>query len=134
MWNRKRMARGTVGLACSLMLTAGPGLHAQEHLVPLEELNRRAVDSSRKRTEDMARLRNFFASEPVRKALAQTRLEPAAIERAIATLSDDDLARLAARAGSVQSEFAAGALTNQQLTYIVIALATAVLILVIVAA
>jgi len=49
-------------------------------------------------------------------------------------LNDQELARLAARAEKANSDFAAGSLTNQELTYIVIALGTAVLILVIVAA
>ena len=56
------------------------------------------------------------------------------VDQAIATLSPEELARLATRTNQIQKDFAAGALTNQELTYIVIALATAVLILVIVAA
>jgi hypothetical protein len=42
--------------------------------------------------------------------------------------------RLVARTDKLQHDVAAGALSNQQITYILIALATAVIILVIVAA
>ena len=49
-------------------------------------------------------------------------------------MSDEDLARLAAQSEKLQKDVAAGALTNQQITYILIALGTAVIILVIVAA
>jgi hypothetical protein len=50
-------------------------------------------------------------------------------------LNDKELARLAAQAEKVQADVAAGALDNhQQISYIIIALATAVLILVIVVA
>ncbi len=62
------------------------------------------------------------------------RIDAGQVTKAIPTLTDEDLARLAQRAASAESDFAAGALSNQELTYIVIALATAVVILVIVAA
>ena len=45
---------------------------------------------------------------------------------------DEELARLAARTDKVQRDMAAGALTNQQITYILIALGTAVLVLILV--
>ena len=44
-------------------------------------------------------------------------------------LDDEEVAELAKRAEDPGREVAGGALTNQQLTYIVIALATAVIIL-----
>jgi hypothetical protein len=49
-------------------------------------------------------------------------------------MSPEELARLAEKTNQIQNDFAAGSLTNQQLTYIVIALGTAVLVLLIVAA
>jgi len=45
-------------------------------------------------------------------------------------LDDEELAQLAARAEEPGAEVVGGALTNQQLTYIVIALATAVIVLI----
>jgi hypothetical protein len=66
--------------------------------------------------------------------LSSTGIEYRKVERALAQLEDEELARLAARADKVRRDFEAGSLTNQQITYIIIALATAVLILVIVAA
>ena len=56
------------------------------------------------------------------------------MRQVVSLLGDDDLARLAAQTDRVRADLEAGALTNQQLTYIVIALATAVIILVIVVA
>ena len=56
------------------------------------------------------------------------------IEKAFPQLSDEELARLALQTDKIQNDLAAGALTNQQLTYMTIALATAVIILIIVAA
>ena len=52
------------------------------------------------------------------------------MQKAVATLSPDELARLASRTNQLQRDFAVGALTNQELTYIVIALAAAVIVLI----
>jgi len=52
----------------------------------------------------------------------------------IEDLPDEELARLAARTEKVRKDFAAGALTNQQITYIIIALATALIVVIIVVA
>ena len=55
------------------------------------------------------------------------------VTAALPLLGDEELAQLASRAERAQADFAAGALSNQEITYILIALATAVIILVIVA-
>ena len=55
-------------------------------------------------------------------------------QRRARDLSDEELARLAARTDKVQRDMAAGALNNQQITYILIALGTAVLVLILVKA
>lgn len=47
-------------------------------------------------------------------------------------LSDDELAGLASRIDSAQTDFAGGSLDNEHITYIIIALAAAVIVLVLV--
>jgi hypothetical protein len=56
------------------------------------------------------------------------------VEKAIPLLNDEELDRLASQCSQVESDISAGALSNQEITYIIIALATAVIILVIVVA
>jgi hypothetical protein len=68
----------------------------------------------------------------VRKALQEGRIDAGRLERAVAALDSAELAKLASRTQQIQKDFAAGALTNQELTYIVIALGVAVLILIVV--
>jgi hypothetical protein len=97
-------------------------------------LHRRLVDQSAERRDRIAQMRRFFELPAARKALAAGGIEARRVDQAIATLGDEELARLSARASKAQADFAAGALTNEQLTYIVIALATAVVIIVIVVA
>lgn len=68
----------------------------------------------------------------MQRALKNGKVDYAKVEKAVPALSDQEVAQLAARTNKIQSDFAAGALTNEQLTYIVIALATAVVVILIV--
>ena len=115
-------------------LPAAPIFAQDTHVVPLTELHSAVVAAGQQRQENVSRLERFFTGNSAENALQSARLNGSQIRNAIALLDDQELARLAARAEKANSDFAAGSLTNQELTYIVIALGTAVLILVIVAA
>lgn len=106
---------------------------AQAPAVSSSELRQAMTSAAQTRQKNLDNVRSFFASEPVRDALKSGKVDYQKVEKAVATLSPDELARLAARTNQLQQDFAAGALTNQELTYIVIALATAVLVILIVA-
>jgi len=117
-----------------LLLPAMATWAAETHVVPLTELHARAISASDERQSDLARLDRFFSADAARQALHSVKLDGVQIHQAVALLSSEELARLASRADKIQADLAAGALSNQELTYIVIALATAVLILIIVKA
>jgi hypothetical protein len=123
--------------AAAILLTLFPAvsMRAEEaHVVPLADLHAKVADATRTRQENISKLDKFFADPPASKALGMVHLDGQQVQRAVASLSDDDLARLSARAERAHNDFSAGALNNEQLTYIVIALATAVLVLIIVKA
>lgn len=122
---------GCVPASSAFAAETAPLTATPTHVVPLTELHERSVAATEKHQKDIEDLDHFFSSEPVAKALHTGRLDGEHVRRAAALLDNDELARLAERARQAQSDFAAGSLTNQQLTYIVIALATAVIILVI---
>jgi hypothetical protein len=107
---------------------------AQEHVVSSKDLHRDLVAAAQARQGNQTKVLKFFSSEQAAKALKSANLSSQRVEKAVSQLSDDELARLAATTEKVQNDFAAGNLTNQQITYIIIALATAVIILIIVAA
>jgi hypothetical protein len=115
-------------------LPVAPMLAEDTHVVPLSELHSAVVAAGQRRQQNISRLERFFTGDSAESALQSARLHGTQVRSAIAMLNDQELARLAARAEKANSDFAAGSLTNQELTYIVIALGTAVLILVIVAA
>lgn len=105
---------------------------SDEHVVSIGELHRQIASAARSREANLSKTKALLSLPPVQSALRNASMDPAKVQNAIAGLSDDELARLASRADKVQADLTAGSLTNQQLTYIVIALATAVIILVLV--
>lgn len=105
---------------------------AQASAVSPSELRQAVVAAAQTRQKNLDDVRSFFASDPARAAFKTGKVDYQKVEKAVATLSPEELARLAVRTNEIQKDYAAGALTNQQLTYIVIALGTAVLVLLIV--
>jgi hypothetical protein len=103
---------------------------AQAPLVTHDELKQALVNAANTRKENLDQVKSFFSSDAASKALATAHLDSNRIQRGLSTLSSEDLAKLAAQTRQAQNDFAAGALTNQQITYILIALATAVIVLI----
>jgi CHAD domain-containing protein len=109
-------------------------VRGEDHLVSPTELHDTLTKSAETRQKNLEKVQRFFSSERVRKTLDSTKIDLKKVENTVHQLNDKELARLAAQAEKVQADVAAGALDNQEITYIIIALATAVLILVIVVA
>lgn len=121
-------------LILSMILPATTSLAAEEHIVPLGELHQQVTSAARVRQTNLTKAEALFSLPQVQNALHNAKMDPAKVENAVASLNDDELARLAVRADKVQADVSAGVLNNQDLTYIVIALATAIVVLVIVKA
>jgi len=111
-----------------------PNLIAEDHVVKTTDLHQEILRASESRQSNLAKIQGFFSSESSQKALKNSKLDITKIKSAIPLLNDEELARLAAQTDKIQMDVAGGSLTNQQITYIIIALATAVVILIIVAA
>ncbi len=107
-------------------------LPALEHVVSPADLRKDIRAAAEVRQQNRAKVEQFISSTPVQKALKGARIDSAKVQKAIPLLSDEELARLAAQSEKAQKDFAAGSLTNEQLTYIVIALAAAVFVLILV--
>lgn len=106
--------------------------YAQGPQVTRDELKQALVRSANARKENLDQVRSFFSSDIAQKAFATAKLDSGRIDKAVSALDADELAKLAAQTRQVQNDFAAGALTNQQITYILIALGTAVIVLILV--
>lgn len=120
-----------------VLLTPKPAAaqsRGEEHVVSPADLRNEIQGKVETRKGLQAKVDKFFSSEQAKQALKTVHLDPQVVRNAVRQLDDEELARLAVRAEKAQSDFAAGALTNQEITYILIALATAVVIIVIVIA
>ena len=111
-----------------------PQLVQAQSIVKPSELKNAIGKASSAREKNLAQVRSFFASKQVRAVLSKTTMKPERVASAAATLSPEELAKLADRTQKIQADFAAGSLSNQELTYVVVALAAAVLVLIVVAA
>jgi hypothetical protein len=125
-----------IAIHCILVLVLASSLLAQStfaagQLVTPGDLNSAIVEASESRTADLNTIRQFLVSEPGTQALAMAGLDYQRVDKAVGTLSDEELSRLAAQAAYAQEEFAAGRLTGGQITLII--LVAAVLLIVAIA-
>jgi len=122
-----------ITLILFLGLNFVPSALAQDHIVNETLLKDSLVDAAHEREINARKVGEFFSSPQVGNVLGRFDfLGLERIEEAVPILSDHELAALADQIGELDREVKAGVLTNEQLTYIVIALATAVIVLIIV--
>ena len=103
---------------------------APEHVVSPSEMQTAVVDASRVRQQNLDTLREFFSSEKADRALKSAHTDPEQVKRAVASLSDAELAQLASRAQKAQADFAAGHLSDRDLIIILIVIAGLILLIV----
>ena len=128
----RQFVRALMTTALVTIFAIPQGLVAQssEHLVSPTELQKAVVDASQKRQQNLDTLNQFFSSEKAQQALESAHQNPEQVKKAVASLSDDELAQLASRANKAQSDFAAGNLDNRDLLLIVVGIAALILIIV----
>ncbi len=129
-----RSARTAVVVTLVALFAVPQGLLADEHVVTPSDLQQQTINAAKARQDKIQSVREFFSSERAQKALRSAKIDGNKVQNAIAQLSDAELAQLAAKTNAAQKDFAAGALSNQDLTYIIIALATAVVVIILVKA
>jgi hypothetical protein len=118
----------------SLSFAVPQNMFAQSPSVTAAELRNAVKQASSGRQKNLEQVRSFFGDPKISKVLADAHIDANRIQNAVSALSGAELEKLAARTAQIQSDFAAGALTNQQLTYVVIAVGAAVIVLILVAA
>ena len=128
----RQFVRALVTTALVTIFAIPQSLVAQssEHLVSPTELQKAVVDASQKRQQNLDTLNQFFSSEKAQRALESAHQNPEQVRKAIASLSDDELAQLASRANKAQTDFAAGRVDDHDLLIILVCIAALVLIVV----
>jgi len=120
----------TTALVTVFVIPQGLVAQSPEHLVSPTELQKAVVDASRGRQQNLDTLNRFFSSEKAQQALESAHQNPEQVRKAVASLSDDDLAELASRANKAQADFAAGRIDDHDLLIILVCIAALLLVIV----
>jgi hypothetical protein len=94
------------------------------------DLQREAVAASQVRQHNLDSVQRLLSTPAAEKALKSAKMDTQQVKTAVSTLSDQELAQLAARADKAQADFAAGDLSERDLILIILGIAVLVLIIV----
>jgi len=125
-WRFPTLALLMLTLACTLLFS--PSLQGQDHVVSQTDLHRAMQKAAQARQENQSKVEKFFNQKRVQQTLKSAKIDPAQVQKAVSSLNDDELARLASQTDKAQQDIAGGALNNTQITYIIIAIATALIV------
>ena len=118
-------------LLMSMPADAFAATPAQDHLVSPQAMQKQMADSASARQKNIETVTNFLSSPVADRAMRDAHYRPEQVKSAIPSLSDQELASLAARSTDAQQKFAAGALTRPELALIVIALVVLVVVIIV---
>jgi hypothetical protein len=116
--------------ACFLLTLCATCILAQSHVVSQTDIHKELVNAGQKRQENLEKVKSLFSSTETRKAMEASKISPEKVDAAVSTLSDEELARLAARADKIDKDFAAGSLSDRDLLIILVGIAALILIIV----
>jgi hypothetical protein len=119
-------------VTCSVLVAvfALQPLLAQTHVVSPAEMQSQVLAATRARQQNLETVTGFLASPKADKALRSAHMDPTQVKKAVASLSDEELAQLAVRADRTQVDFAAGRMSDRDLLLIVLGMAALILIIV----
>lgn len=103
----------------------------QDHVVSSQALDQQLTDSSATRQKNIDTLRHLLDRPEAQKAMHDAKVDPVQVRNAIPNLSDQDLAKLSARATHAQQDFAAGHIGPGLFTIIILAIIAIIIIIVI---
>ena len=126
----RRTIRVSTASLLLVVLAVPSNLLAQSHVVSLAELQQQTQAASRARQNQIETLQRFLSTPVAQHALRSAHMDAAKVQAAVSSLSDQELAQLAARASKAQADFAAGTMSDRDLLLILVAIAALILIIV----
>jgi hypothetical protein len=103
---------------------------AQSHVVSPADLQKELVSASKIRQHDIDTVRQFLSTPTAEKAMRSAQIDPRQVQTAVSTLDDQELSRISARATRAQTDFAAGAMGERDLIWVILAIAVLILVIV----
>jgi hypothetical protein len=126
----KEAVRAVTACALAIVFAMPSNVVAQAHVVSPADLQKEAVTASQSRQQNLDQVRQFLSTDKAQKVMKSAHMDPVQVTTAVASLSDAQLAQLAARSQKAQTDFAAGSLSNRDLLIIIVAIAALILIIV----
>ncbi len=123
-------ARSLTSCVLIPLLGLPPSLSAQSHVVNPAELQRELAAATAARLHNTEVLTEALSSPKAERAFEYAGIDPARVKTAVSSLSDQELARLAARSESANKDFAAGRISDRDLLIILVGIAAIILIVV----
>jgi hypothetical protein len=127
--------RAVIPSALALLLAVPPDTYAMtataDLLVSPDAMQKQMIDSASKRQKDVETVTSFLTTPVADAAMREAHFNPQQVRKAIPTLSDQELASLAARSADAQQKFAAGRLTRPELALIVVALVVLIVVIIV---
>lgn len=117
-------------LILGLAIVIPQDVFAQDHVVSSNDLQKDVAAASFHRQQSIAQLKAFLSTPQALHAMQTVHMNAVEVQNAVAQLSDQDLANLAARSQKAQTEFAAGDIDNHDLLLILVGIAALILIIV----
>lgn len=100
------------GLCLPLLLAGTMALPAvaaaEDHVVPLTELHQSVRSAAQERARNIADIERVLSYPAARDALQRSKVNPEQVKTAVATLDDQELARLADRARASEKDVQGG--------------------------
>lgn len=117
---------------CTLVTSfaAPQSVSGQAHIVSPQEMHAAIVASTQTRQKDRETISAFLSTPKVNKALRTAQVDIELVKSAVSSLSDEELARLAARAHKAEADFVAGRISDRDLLWILVGIAALILIIV----
>jgi acyl-CoA synthetase (AMP-forming)/AMP-acid ligase II len=101
------------------------------HVVSPSDLQQQAVSSSQARQQNVEKVRDFLSTPLATKAMQDAKIDSRQVKDAVASLDDQELSQLAARADKAQKDFAAGYLSTRDIALIILGVVLIIVIIVI---
>jgi hypothetical protein len=117
--------------ACVLvtMFALPQNVMAQAHVVSLGELQKQTLAAGQERQRNLEIVTRFLSSPTAEKAMKIVHTDNKQVKTAIASLSDEELGRLAQRAQKTEADFAAGNISDRDLLIVLVAVLVLVVII-----
>ena len=126
----RQFTRSLISCVLVPLLGLPSGLFAQVHVVNPAELQREVAAAASARRHNAETLNEALSSPRTEKAFERAGIDPSRVKTAMSSLSDQELARLAARSETARNDFAAGRISDRDLLIILVGIAALILIIV----